>query len=31
MKCMRCSGGYSVDASSNLCLPICADGIVAPE
>jgi cysteine-rich repeat protein len=28
--CLACSNGYSVDAGSNTCMPICGDGNLAP-
>ena len=30
LQCLNCSGGYSVDSTTNICLPICGDGILAP-
>lgn len=30
IQCLTCSGGYSVDANLNQCLPICGDGMLAP-
>ena len=31
VECLSCSNGYSVDSANNTCIPVCGDGLMAPE
>ena len=31
VECLTCSNGYSVDNVNNTCVPVCGDGLFAPE